>query len=63
MHSGTFEACADGHLATGLYNARRSTQALGVKLRIAHTLAVSLEIVETTASLIGARDLAPDRGE
>ena len=63
MHSGTFEACADGHLATGLYNARRSAQALGVELRIAHAFSVGLEIMEAAAGLLRTRYLAPDRGE
>jgi len=31
-----------------------------VELRIAHTLAVGLEITETATSQIGARDLATD---
>ena len=60
MHTGAFETRANGYLASGLDNAGGSAQALGVELRIAHTLAVGLEIVETATSLIGARDLAAD---
>ncbi len=63
MHTGAFEARADGHFASGLYNAGGSAQALGVELRIAHTLAVGLEIMETATSRIGARELASDGGE
>ena len=33
---------------------------MGVEFRIAHTLAVGLEIMETATSPIGARDLATD---
>ncbi len=60
MHPGAFEARADGHLASGLDNASGSTQTLGVELRIAHTLAVGLEIMETATSLVGARNLAAE---
>ena len=60
MHTSAFETRANGHFASGLDNAGGSAQALGVKLRIAHTLAVGLEITETATSQIGARDLATD---
>src|SRR2546430_13453183 len=36
------------------------SQTLGVEFRIAHTLAIGLEIMETATSQIGARDLAAD---
>src|SRR5258708_32464030 len=52
MHSGTFEACADGHLASGFHHARGSAQALGVELRVAHAFSVGLEIVEAAAGLL-----------
>src|SRR5467141_882096 len=60
VHTGTFEACANGHLASGLDNARGRAQTLGVELWIAHTLAIGQEIMETATSQIGARDLAAD---
>jgi len=53
-----FEARANGHFASGLDNARGRAQTLGVEFRIAHTLAIGLEIMETATSQIGARDLA-----
>jgi hypothetical protein len=43
VHTRALEARANGNLASGLDNAAGSTQALGVELRIAHTLSVSLE--------------------
>jgi hypothetical protein len=55
MHSGTFKACADGYLASGLYHAGGSTQALGVELRIAHAFSVGLEIMEAAAGLLRTR--------
>ena len=60
MHTGAFEARANGNLASGLDDAGGSTQALGVELGIAHTLSVGLEIMETATRLMGARDLAAD---
>src|SRR6266581_7951309 len=63
VHSGAFESRADGDLASGLHNARGSAQALGVELRVAHTLLVGLEIVKAAARLVGAGDLASDGGE
>ena len=57
VHSSTFEARANGHLASGLDNAGGRAQALGMELRIAHTIAVGLEIMETATSQIGARDM------
>jgi hypothetical protein len=60
VHPGTFKSRANGNLASGLDNAGGSAQALGVELRIAHTLAVGLEIVETTASFLKVGYLAPD---
>ena len=59
----TFEARTDGHLTSGLHPAGGSAQALGVELRVAHRLAVSLEIVEAKARLLRTRYLAPDGGE
>jgi hypothetical protein len=41
---------------------RGSAQTLGAELWVAHAVAVGLEIVETTASFLGARNLAPNRG-
>ena len=63
VHTGAFEARANGHFASGLDNAGGSAQALGVELWIAHTLAVGLEIMETATSRIAASDLASDGGE
>src|SRR5437660_10776896 len=63
VHAGTFEARANGHCATGLDHAGGGAQALRVELRIAHTLAVGLEIMETATSQIGARDLVADSVE
>ncbi len=60
MHPGSFETGADGHLASGFYNAGGSAQALGVELRVAHTVSVGLEIVKAAARFLGARDLAAD---
>ena len=45
MHTGAFEARANGNLASGLDNACGSTQALSVELGIAHAVAVGLEIM------------------
>jgi len=45
VHTGAFEARANGNLASGLDHAAGSTQALGVELRIAHTLTVGLEVM------------------
>src|SRR6267154_3159751 len=63
MHSGTFEACADGDLASGLHHASGSAQALGVELRVAHAFSIGLEIMEAAAGLLRTRYLAPDRGD
>src|SRR5206468_4553752 len=46
MHAGTFETCADSHLASGFHNARGSAKALGVELWVAHAVSVDLEIVK-----------------
>src|SRR6266516_1373474 len=53
VHSGSFEPCADGYFAPGLYNARGSTQALRMEVRIAHAVSVGLEIVETATRVLG----------
>jgi hypothetical protein len=63
VHTGAFEARTDGHIASRLHHAGGSAQALGVELRVAHTLAVSLEIVEAAARLLRTRYLVPDGGE
>jgi len=63
VHTGSFEPRADSHLASGLDNPGGSTQALGMELRIAHAVAVGLEIVETATSVFGVGDLAPNSGE
>jgi hypothetical protein len=34
-----------------------------MELRIAHAVSVGLEIMETAASILGARNLAPNGGE
>jgi hypothetical protein len=60
VHTGAFETRANGNLASSLDHAGGSTEALGVELRIAHTLSVGLKIMETATRLIGARDLAAD---
>jgi len=60
VHTGAFEARAYGHLASGLDKAGGRAQAMSVELRIAHTLAVGQEIMETATSQIGARNLASD---
>src|SRR5882724_8950049 len=60
MHAGAFETCADGHLASGFHNAGGSAQALGVELRVAHTVSVGLEIVKAATCFLRARDLAAD---
>src|SRR5260370_41548126 len=51
MHSGTFEACANGDLASGLHHASGSAQTLGVELRVAHAFSIGLEIMEAAAGL------------
>ena len=38
-------------------------KALGVELWVAHAVSIGLEIVETAASFLGARNLAPNPGE
>ena len=58
--TGEFETGANGRLASSLDNADGSTEALGVELGIAHMVSVGLEVMETAARLIGARDLAAD---
>src|SRR6266853_4232315 len=63
VHSGSFEPCADGYFAPGLYNARGSTQALRMDVRIAHAVSVGLEIVETATRVLGVAHLATDGGE
>src|SRR5712691_11835864 len=63
VHSGSFEPCADGYFAPGLYNARGSTQALRMEVRIAHAVSVGLEIVETATRVLGVAHLATDGGE
>ncbi len=63
VHSGSFEPRADGYFAPGLYNARGSTQALRMEVRIAHAVSVGLEIVETATRVLGAAHLATDGGE
>jgi hypothetical protein len=63
VHSDAFEARADGHLPPGLHHASGSAQTLRMELRIAHTFAVGLEIVEATTRVPGAALLATDGGE
>ena len=63
MHPGAFEACTDGHFASGFHHARGSAQALGVKLWVAHTFAVGLKIVQATARVPQAGYLASDGRE
>lgn len=63
MHPGAFEPCTDGHFASGFHHARGSAQALGVKLWVAHTFAVGLEIVQATARVLGAGYMPPDGRE
>src|SRR5215470_11449795 len=60
MHAGSFETCADGHLASDFHNAGGSAQALGVELGVAHTVSVALEIVQAATCFLRARDLATD---
>jgi hypothetical protein len=60
VHAGALETRADGNLASGLNHAGGSAQALGVEFGIAHTVSVGLEIMETAAGLIRARDLAAE---
>jgi hypothetical protein len=60
VHTGAFEARANGNLASGLDNAGRSAQILDVEFRVTHAMAVGLEIVETTASFLRVGYLAPD---
>src|SRR6266566_4465043 len=40
-----------------------SAQTLGVEFWVAHAVAVGLKIVETAASILGVRNLAPNRGQ
>ena len=56
VHSGAFEARADGHLAPGLHDARGSAQTLSVELRVAHAFAVGLKIMEAAAGLFTKED-------
>src|SRR5580658_2517816 len=58
VHAGALEASSNGNFASRLDHAGRSAEALGVELGVAHTLSVGTEILETAASVFGARNLA-----
>jgi len=60
VHAGAFQACADSHSVSSFDHAGGSTQAPSVELRAAHALAVSLEIVQAAARVLGAGYLAAD---
>jgi len=62
MHAGSFETGRNDDFASGLDNPGGSAQALGVELWVAHAVSIGLEIVETAASFLGARCLAPNGG-
>src|SRR5260370_28177739 len=59
MHSGTFEACANGDLASGLHHASGSAQTLGVELRVAHAFSIGLAIMDAAARPPQNRQLPP----
>ena len=63
MHAGSFEPGSNGDFASGLDDPGGSAQTLGVEFWVAHAVSVSPEIVKTAASFLGARNLAPNRGE
>src|SRR2546427_12570294 len=63
MHAGTLQTGADGHLATRLQHAGGGTQTLGVELRVAHSLPVAPQILNTVSSFLGVRGVASDGGE
>src|SRR3989442_14407879 len=63
VHAGWLEPGSDGDFASGLDNPGGSAQTLGVEFWVAHAVSVGLKIVETAASILGVRNLAPNRGQ
>jgi ABC-type antimicrobial peptide transport system permease subunit len=53
VHTGTFDACANGHLAAGLDDTRGCAQALGVERRIAHTLTHLITMLRNISESVG----------
>ena len=52
-HAGLFEAGTDHGFATGFDDAGADEQVLAAKLRIAHALGISLEVVGLGTNLLG----------
>ena len=58
MHTGAFEAGADGEFAAGFHDTGRSAQAVGMELGIAHALAMAVDVLKAFASLLATVGMA-----
>ncbi|MBV9400749.1 MAG: hypothetical protein JO062_22410 [Bryobacterales bacterium] len=52
MHAGALESRADGELASGFHDPGRSTEALCLELRITHSLAIPMQVLEALPRLL-----------
>ena len=65
MHAGAFETGPDGDFASGFEDAGRGAEALPVELRIAHAVAIAIDVKSAPGSIVavcGIRTESRDNG-